>query len=187
LSDEVGVKRGCLFSVVLLLAAVCYSQSVKKKELQFDLSKIGSVVDGHQVCEDKYRVQDYPSEVIDQIIAAGPKSVPVLIGMLTDTRTVKTEEPIICFWGVMTISDIAFCVLEDLFLDPDSAKATIAGAGWNEMLGANERLPAWEQLHRFTQTHGNKALQARWQTLWDKYSSQLSWDPKARCFKLKAQ
>ena len=102
------MKRHCLIAFCLLLTGICYSQSVTRSELHFDLSKIGSVVGGHQICEDKYRLQDYPSEVMKQIIAAGPKAVPVLIGMLTDTRTAKTEEPIICFWGTMSIGDIAF-------------------------------------------------------------------------------
>jgi hypothetical protein len=143
-------------------------------------------MDGHQICEDKGRLQDYPSEVMDRIIAAGPKAVPVLIRLLTDTRMAKTEEPIICYWPGMTIGDIAFCALGDLFLNPDS-KTTIPEAAWNEMLGPDEGLPAWEQLHRFTRVHGGKALQAKWQALWDKYSGQLSWDPKAKCFKLMGQ
>jgi hypothetical protein len=181
------VKRSCLITLFLLLTGICYPQLVTRRELQFDLSKIGFVLDGRQICEDNGRLQDYPSEVMDRIIAAGPKSVPVLIGMLTETRMAKTEEPIICYWPGMTIGDIAFCALEDLFLNPDSNKTTIAVAGWNEMLGPDEGLPAWEQLHRFTRTHGKKALQEKWQKLWDKYASQLFWDPKARCFKLKGE
>jgi hypothetical protein len=181
------VKKGCLIAYCLLLTGICYPQSTTRRELHFDLSKIGSVVDGHQICEDTYRLQDYPSHVMDQIIAAGPKSVPVLIGMLTDTRIAETEEPIICFWGVMTLGDIAFCALEDLFVNADSNKMTIPGASWNEMLGPDENLPAYEQLHRFIRTHGRGALQAKWQKLWDKYRSQLFWDSKAKCFKLKGQ
>jgi hypothetical protein len=179
------VKRFYLIALCLLFPCISHPQSVTRKEHQFDLSKVGQVADGHQICEDKGRLQDYPSKVMDQIIAAGPKSVPVLIDMLADTRTAKTEEPVICFWGSMTISDIAFCVLADLFLNPDSNKTTIPGAGWTEMLGPDEGLPAWEQLHRFTRTHGTKALQTKWQIIWDKYSSRVLWDPKARCFKPK--
>lgn len=179
------MKRSCLIPLCLLLTGVCSTQTVTRRELQFDLSKIGSVVDGHQICEDKYRLQDYSSEVMDQIIAAGRKSVPVLIGMLTDTRIAKTEEPVVCFWGRMAIGDIAFCLLEDLFQDPESKKTTIPGAGWNDLLGSDEGLPASEQLHRFTRTHGRRTLQAKWQKLWDQYASQLYWDPKAKCFKLK--
>ena len=181
------MKRAYLtITLCLLFTSICYPQSATQNEVRFDLSRIGFVMDGRTICEDKGRFQDYPSEVMDQIIAAGPKSVPVLIGMLTDTRMVKTQEPIICFWPGMTISDVAFCALGDLFLDPQTNTTTIPGAGWNEMLGPDEGRPAWEQLHRFTRTQGLKALQAKWQKLWDNHASQVYWDPKARCFRLKA-
>jgi len=130
-------------------------------------------------------MQDYPSEVMDQIVVAGPKSVPVLIEMLTDARIAKTEEPIICYWYGMTISDIAFCVLGDLFMDPDANKTTIRDVGWNEMLGPDDGLPAWEQLHRFTRTKGRKALREKWQKLWDENADQLIWDTRGKYFKLK--
>jgi hypothetical protein len=175
----------------LLLAAACCAQSTGQKEreddLHFDLTKIGSVFDGRQICEDKYRLQDYPSKVMDQIIAAGPKSVPVLIGMLTDERMARTEEPIICFWGQMAIGDIAFCALEDLFLKGNSNKTTIPGASWNEMLGPSGDLLPFEQLHRFIAKEGRNALQAKWQGLWNRYGSQMFWDSKERCFRLKDQ
>jgi hypothetical protein len=180
------VKRAYLIAFCLLFAGMCDAQSGTEKELHFDLSRIGFVLDGRQICEDKGRLQDYPSKVMDQIIAAGPKSVPVLIGMLTDSRMAKTEEPIICYWPGMTIGEIAFCTLEDLFLNADWTKATIPGAGWNDMLGPDEGRPSWEQLRRFNRAHGRKALQTKWQRLWEQYGSQLIWDPKERCFKLKS-
>jgi hypothetical protein len=166
----------------LFLSGICSAQT----KLQFDLSKIAFVVNGRQVCESKGRMQDYPSAVMGQIIAAGPKAVPVLIAMLPDTRIAKTEVPVICYWPGMTIGDIAFCVLQDLFMDPDANKATVSAAGWNEMLGPDEGRPAWEQLHHFARKRGRGALQAKWQNLWDKYASQVSWDAKDKCFKLKA-
>jgi hypothetical protein len=45
---------------------------------------------------------------MDQIIAAGPKAVLILIAMLSDGRIAPTKEPIIGFWQDMTIGDIAF-------------------------------------------------------------------------------
>ena len=165
---------------------MCYAQSTNRREPQFDLSKIGMVLDGHQICEDKGRLQDYSSSVMNEIIAAGPKSVPVLIGMITDTRMANTEEPIICFWPGMAIGDIAFCTLADLFLNADWTEPTMPGAGWNELLGPDNGMPAWGQLHSFIRMHGRKAVQAKWQKLWDKYRDQIFWDPKEKCFKLKA-
>ena len=172
----------CCFFVGTLFA-----QSVNNEHLKFDLSKIGDVVDGHQICEDKGRLQDYPSKVMDEIIAAGPGSVPVLIGMLTDARTAKTKEPIICYWPGMAIGDIAFCLLEDLFLNADWTKAAIPGAGWNDILGPEDNLPAWEQLHSFIRKHGRRTIQARWLAEWEKYKDRIFWDPKERCFKLKTE
>ena len=167
------------------MAGASIAQSVNKQHLQFDLSRIGDVVDGHQICEDKGRLQDYPSKMMSEIIAAGPSSVPVLIGMLTDARTAKTEEPIICFWPGMAIGDIAFCLLEDLFLNSDWTKETIPGVGWNDILGPDDDLPAWEKLDSFIRKHGRRAIQLKWQAQWEKYKDRIFWDPKERCFKLK--
>jgi len=57
----------------MLSAGVSCAQSRADRQLQFDLSKIGMVMDNRQICEDKGGLQDYPSKVMDQIIAAGPK------------------------------------------------------------------------------------------------------------------
>jgi hypothetical protein len=168
-----------------LLAANSFAQSGNKQHLQFDLAKIGDVVDGRQICEDKGRLQDYASKTMAEIIASGPKSVPLLIGMLTYARMAKTPEPIICFWPGMATGDIAFCLLEDLFLNSDSTKATIPGLGWNDILGPEDNLPAWEQLHSFIRKYGRKAIQSKWQAQWQKYKDRVFWDPKERCFKLK--
>jgi hypothetical protein len=174
----------CVFS-----CGVFCAQPPVESKLQFDLSKIGMVVDGEQICEDVGRIQDFPSKVMDQIIAAGPQSVPVLITMIGDARMAKTREPIICYWGGMAMSDIAFCLLNDLFTETGGSaiggRPTLPGAGY-EMLGPPGDLPAWEQLHRYIREHSRAALQARWQALWDKYKDQMFWDPQERCFKLRA-
>jgi hypothetical protein len=179
------MKRMYLIAFCLLSAGLSNGQTMPREQLQFDLSKIGMVVDGQQICEDAGRVQDVPSKVMDQIIAGGQRSVPVLIAMITDTRIAKTREPIICYWGAMAVGDIAFCVLTDLFNDARSTAPTVPGAGYS-MLGPAGDLPAWEQLHQYIRKHSRMALQAKWQRLWDKYKDQIFWDPKERCFKLRA-
>jgi len=171
----------------MLCAELSYGESLVRGQLRFDLSQIGFVVDGKQVCEDKGRLQDFPSKVMDQIIAAGPKSVPVLIGMITDARLAKTTEPITCYWPGMAIGDIAFCTLADLFTDASYSKTTMPGAGWNDLLGPDDNVPAWEQLDSYIRKHGRKALQAKWRRLWDRYKDQIIWEPKERCFKLKSR
>jgi len=179
------VKIAYLIVFVVVLAAISSAQAAKPKELQFDLAKIGLVLDGQQICEDKSRLQDYPSKVMDQIIAGGPKSVPVLIGMITDEGPLNTTEPITCYWYGMAIGDLAFCLLSDLFTSPTDEK-TMPGTGWNDMLGPNDNHhPASDRFNDFVEKHGRKALQVKWQKLWDRYGKQMYWDPKERCFKLR--
>jgi hypothetical protein len=178
------VLRTIVIAFCALWAGMSHAQSAAPRSLRFDLSKIGMVLDGRQLCEDKGRLQDVSSKVMDQIIAAGPKAVPVLIGMITDARMAKTKEPIICFWPGMAVGDIAFCLLSDLFMNADWTKSTMPGTGWDEMLGPAGDLPAWEQLHGFIRKHGRVALRDKWQLLWDKYGGQVFWDANERCFKL---
>ena len=175
------------FSIFISLAALCHAQSSVRSKLKFDLSQIGFVLKGQQVCEDKGRLQDYPSKTMDQIIAAGAESIPVLIGMITDSRMARTREPIICYWPGMAIGDIAFCTLSDLFTDSTYARTTIPGANWNDLLGPAAGRPAWEQLHEFVEKRGRNALQAKWRRLWDRYGTDVYWDAKERCFRLKGQ
>jgi hypothetical protein len=144
------------------------------------------VINGQQECNDTgNRLQDFPSPMMDRIIAAGPKAVPILIGMIADRRMANTREPLICYWPGMAIGDIAFVLLTDLFTDT-GRKTTVPGADWNDLLGPNDTVAGWEQLHGFIKKHGSSALQARWRRVWDKYRGQVFWDRKERCFKLKA-
>jgi hypothetical protein len=171
------------FAVVCVVCSV-FSQAQSHGKLQFDLAQIGLLVNGQQVCEDAGRIQDSQSTVVNQIIAAGPKAIPVLIDMLTDTRTANTKEPIICHWGAMTIGDIAFCALTDLFIDP-TAGVTVPGAGWDDMLGPTGDVPAWQQLDAYVKKNGRATLQDKWRKVWARYGSQMYWDAEGRCFKLR--
>jgi len=171
--------------ILSLPSAPLSAQSAVRSRPRFDLSQIGFVLDGKQICEDKGRLQDYPSKVMDQIIAAGPEAIPVLTGMIADTRMVKTSEPIICYWPGMAIGDIAFCILSDLFTDATYVKTTIPGAGWDDLLGPAGSRPAWDQLHDFIKKRGRSALQTKWRKLWHTYGPQVYWDAKERCFRLK--
>jgi hypothetical protein len=177
------MQRAGIIVLCLLSAASAQTQTAVRTRLHFDLTKIGSVLGGQQICEDRGRLQDYPSKVMDQIIAGGTTSIPVLIEMISDRRRARTTEPIICFWPGMAIGDIAFCTLTDLFTDSTSGKSTLPGAGWDEMLGPAFDRPAWDQLRNFIQRHGRFALQAKWQKLWDQNKNLVYWDPADKCFK----
>jgi hypothetical protein len=170
---------------MLWLAILLATGASAQSKPEFDLAHIGLVINGQQICEDKGRLQDYPSSVMDQIIAAGPKAIPVLIRMIADDRIAKTSEPIICYWPGMAIGDIAFCILSDLFTDSSFVKTTIPGAGWNDLLGPGGDRPAWDQLHDFIKKHGRSALQAKWRRLWDKYAADVYWDANEKCFRLR--
>ena len=84
------MNKSYLIALCLLTSVLSNAQLTTHAPLRFDLSKIGMVVNGHQICEDKGRLQDVSSKVMDQIIAAGPRAVPILIGMLADDRVAKT-------------------------------------------------------------------------------------------------
>jgi hypothetical protein len=170
----------------LLTVGLSHAQSITHAPLHFDLSKIGDAFQGQQICEDKGRLQDYPSKEMDRIMAAGPRSVPVLIEMITDARMAKTKEPIICFWPGMAIGDIAFCALSDLFTDARD-KGTMPGTGWNDLLGYGDNVPGWEQLGGYISKHGRTELRAKWQEIWNKNRDQIYWDARDRCFRLKAK
>jgi hypothetical protein len=169
----------------LVACASLLAQTPSAGGIHFDLSKVGFVLDGKQICEDKGRIQDYPSKVMDQIISSGPNAVPVLIAMLRDEHIAETPEPIICYWPPMAIGDIAFCILTDLFTDSTYVKTTLPGTGWDDMLGPPADRPAWVQLNEFIKEHGRTALQVKWQKLWDKYKAEVYWDAKERCFRLR--
>jgi hypothetical protein len=178
--------KNLYFVLVVALTGVSLAQSAPKP-LHFDLSKIGFVLNGEQICEDKGRLQDYPSTMMDEIIAAGPKSVSILIEMITDPRPLRTKEPIICFWYGMTVGDMALCLLADLFSDA-SDKRTVPGSDWSSLMDPEDKdRAAADQLHLFVKKHGRAALQVKWQKLWARYGDQVYWDSRERCFRLKGK
>jgi hypothetical protein len=180
------VNNLALIVLCTLAVSVSNAQLATRNPLHFDLSKLGMAINGEQKCNDSgNRLQDFPSPVMDQIIAAGPRAVPTLIRMISDRHMAQTREPLICYWPGMTVGDIAFILLNDFFTDT-GGKTTVPGADWGDMLRPENKGAAWEQLHGFIRKHGSAALQARWQHVWNKYGGQAFWDPKERCFMLKA-
>ena len=180
------LKKVCLIGLWVLIVASTVAESTAQQSRQFDLSKLGMVINGEQTCNDTgNRLQDFPSPTMDQIIAAGPKAIPILIGMIADRHMAQTKEPLICYWPGMAVADIAFCLLSDLFKYP-GAKITVPGTSWSDLLSPENSGAAWDQLHGFIRKHGTAALQARWRAVWDQNKGRVFWDPKERCFRLKA-
>jgi hypothetical protein len=178
------MNRRHVTAFFVLWAMPILAQSASNKQSTFDLSEIGMVVDGQQICEDKGRLQDVPSKEMERIIAGGMASIPILIKEVADSRELKTREPLICYWYGMANGDYAFALLSDLFTDTHD-KTTLPGAGWDSMLGPAGTRAATVQLNDFIKKHGRLALQRKWQTLWNEYEARVFWDPKERCFKLK--
>jgi hypothetical protein len=180
-------RATCLLVFLVVLVPSSPAQPTTSARPGFDLAKIGFIVNGRQVCEDKGRLQDYPSKVMDQIIGAGTESVPILIHMITDLRAIKTKEPIICYWYGMTVGDAALCVLSDLFTDAND-KETIPNSSLASMMDPKDKdRPVSDQLHLFAQRHGRAVLQGKWRKLWSRYANRVYWDGNGKCFRLKEQ
>ena len=71
------------------------------------------------------RLQDVGSPQATRIIELNKKAVPLLIACLTDEA--KTMKPIEDYWPAITVGDIAFFFLCDLFTDSSWQHSTIDG------------------------------------------------------------
>ena len=129
------VKACSIFSIAVALLVVILAgrndagQTTPPKVKEFPLWKFDELATNH-TCGAKGRLQDKgycDSTLMDQIIAQGNASIPVLISQLTDTR--RTQEPIYDYWSYTTAGDIAYFILTDLFTDSDSKAFNMPGLG----------------------------------------------------------
>src|SRR5258706_10521403 len=68
-------------------------------------------------CRAKGRFQDREycwSKVIDRIVADEKASIPVLIAQITDSRWIK--KPVYDFWPQIRTGELAYFILENLFV-----------------------------------------------------------------------
>jgi hypothetical protein len=134
-------------------------------------------------CRAKGRFQDKDyceSTVMDQILAQGKDAIPILISQISDTR--PTKEPIIDFWGPMTVGDVAYLVLDDLFLDSDWKTQTMPGL---KQIGLDCGASAQQCYQRLLKKHGRNFIQNQWLATWNANKDRVYWDSTARCFKLR--
>ncbi|HVP46052.1 MAG TPA: hypothetical protein VMT32_05695 [Bryobacteraceae bacterium] len=169
----------------LLLAALASGNSAgqtpRPKVKEFPLWKFDKMTT-YPTCRAKGRLQDKgycESKLIDQIIAQGKASIPVLISQLTDTRT--TEQPIYDFWSYTTAGDIAYFILTSLFTDSDWKTFNMSGL---ESLNEPCDEPAETCWRKFLGDHGRKFVQDRWRAAWNANADRVYWDENARCFRL---
>lgn len=133
-------------------------------------------------CRAKGRLQDKEycsSRMMDQIIAAGKDAIPVLISQIIESRPLK--RPIYDYWSFNTTGDLAFFILNDLFLDSDWKTFNLPGveSPWEGCKDAAEN--CWTS---FLKRRGRKFLQEQWQKAWEANKTRIYWDEKARCFRL---
>src|SRR5690242_1915038 len=108
-----------VFLLATLAGRNAVGQTNPPKVKKFPLWKFDELTSNH-TCRAKGRLQDKGycnSKLMDQIIAQGKDSIPVLISQLTNTR--RTQEPIYDYWSYTTAGDIAYFILTDLFTDSD--------------------------------------------------------------------
>src|SRR6185437_385590 len=132
-------------------------------------------------CRFKGRFQDREycsSAVIDQIVADGKSSIPVLISQITDSRWIA--EPVYDYWPRIRTGELAYFILDDLFLNDTWEKSTMPPLFPQEKCHD----PAWVCWDRFRKTHSLKELQARWTEFWKANQDRIYWDERARCFRL---
>jgi hypothetical protein len=132
-------------------------------------------------CRAKGRLQDMDyckSTVMDQILAQGKDAIPILISQITDTR--PAGEPF-DFWGPMTVGDVAYVVLDNLFLDADWKTFTMPGLKQIDLDCGAASFQCYQELLK---KHGRKFIQNQWLTAWNANKDRVYWDARARCFRL---
>ncbi len=134
----------------------------------------------------KGRLQENPSPQTLRILALGKSAIPMLIACLTDET--RTKEPIIDYWGVTTVGDIAFFYLSDLFTDSTWEHYTISGVvTWKTVQADYPNAPSSEAWYRFLKKHGRRYVQSNWSNKWKEDQSSIFWDPKEQCFKISSR
>ena len=167
--------RGAILALLLVSASTVSAQTAVAKPYPLQTWK-------NLTCRAKGRFQDREycsSKIIDQIVADGKSSIPILISQITDARWIA--EPIEDFWPRIQVGDLAFFILSDLFLDDTWTKRTMP-----ELFPGPKCEDAgpvcWGN---FRKTHSLATMQAAWLKFWNANKSRIYWDDKARCFRLK--
>jgi len=181
------VKACSTFSIAVALLVVILAgrndagQTTPPKVKEFPLWKFDELATNH-TCGAKGRLQDKgycDSTLMDQIIAQGNASIPVLISQLTDTR--RTQEPIYDYWSYTTAGDIAYFILTDLFTDSDWKTFNMPGL---ELLNHKCDGAAETCWRKFLRKKGRKFVQDRWLAAWNANEDRVYWDENARCIRI---
>lgn len=165
------------FAVILLGSPFLASGQTSTHQKTYPLKDWKNIT-----CRAKGRFQDREycsSAVIDQIVADGKTAIPILISQITDPRWIV--EPPFDYWPRVRAGELAYFILQDLFLDDTWTKSTMPPLFPPD----NCNGPGWQCWGEFRKTHGLRTLQARWVAFWKTNQMNIYWDEKARCFRLR--
>src|SRR4030095_12053088 len=115
---------------------------------------------------------------MDQIVADGKASIPILISQIPDERWI--DDPVYDFWPQIQTGELAYFILSDLFVDATWQTSTMPPLFPPDHCDE----PAWVCWERFRKTHSLTMLQAHWMDFWRANQNKIYWDKKARCFRV---
>jgi hypothetical protein len=170
------IRTLALFHLFLSLPIFTSGQTVSASPKVYPLSTWSNMT-----CRAKGRFQDRDycaSAVMDQIVSDGKSAIPVLISQITDSQWIA--EPVYDYWPRIRAGELAYFVLGDLFVDDTWQKSTMPELFPHQ--DCDE--PAWVCWEKFRKIHSLKELQAHWLAFWKANHDKISWDDKARCFRL---
>ena len=132
-------------------------------------------------------VLSFDARIKRTIMLAGYNSVDQLIDQLANDE--KTKKDIICYWNNMTVGDVAFIYLWDLF-------CTEAGNLGCLKTDVKEMDGMWQLLQETRVNRDNEKIvmqiklrrlkiQKTFREFWDKNKVDFEWDPKCYCLHLK--
>jgi hypothetical protein len=119
---------------------------------------------------------------MQEILAGGKSSIPILISQLMDTA--QTAKAIEDYWGYTSSGDIAYIVLNDLFLDADWKTFNMPGVPeWTTVSKGCDTTSegCWRA---YLRKHGRKSVQLAWMHAWNLWKKRIYWEPTARCFRI---
>ena len=102
----------------------------------------------------------------------------MLIAQITDSRWIA--EPVYDFWPRIRAGDLAYFILENLFVDDTWKHSTMPALFPPE----NCTEASWVCWESFGKRHNLRDIQVRWTTFWEANKERIYWDEKARCFRL---
>ena len=162
-------------TILLVLLGIIMAAPEAQCQRKFDLTKFDNFG-----CRAKGRVQDCSGKVMQEILAGGKGSIPILISQLTETA--RTKEPIEDYWSYTSSGDIAFIVLTDLFLDADWKTFNMPGVPDWPAVSKGCQNAAEDCWREYIKKHGRKYVQLAWQRAWNLWKDRIYWEQTARCF-----